>query len=108
MKRFKSVFEIPPIGFRSALEQLHHDFSSGLETVQDEAMRVSLVFGQIASQTLVNVGAAQHEQPANLSPCPWQKLSEQVPDNHSQTSLLSVSALLSSNGGEASAYLDVL
>lgn len=67
MNFFRSVLEIPPIGFTSALEQLHDQRESyktplvGLD---------SLVFGVISPQTLVDVGASQYEQPSDFASNP--------------------------------------
>lgn len=69
--------------------------------------RYVLVFGEIASQTLVDVGTTQDQETAILTPNPRKKLSKHVANNHSQSCLYhAVSFVIWSK--EKAIYLNVL
>jgi hypothetical protein len=84
MNRFKSVLLIPPIGFKSALEQLP------LISVRARRLVDLLVFRQISPQTLIDVGTAQDEQSADLASRPGEQLGKHVSYHHTQSGLPSV------------------
>lgn len=58
MNLLRSTLLIPPIGLTSALEQLKA--ISVLQPLRTNIRRYVLVFGEIASQTLIDVGTAQN------------------------------------------------
>lgn len=69
--------------------------------------RYLLIFGEIASQTLVDVGTAQDQETTVLTPDPWEKLGKHIANNHSQSCLcLDINLVLWSK--ENLIYLNVL
>lgn len=82
MNFLRSVLLTPPIGLTSAAEQL------SVKTNQQGENRasvrfLSLVFGVIASEGFVDVGATKNKQSTVFASRPRKKLGKHVSENHS-------------------------